>query len=65
MRALQPAGEGDIDLLVEVEPGRSLLDIIGLEEDLEERLGRRVEVLAVFGRSPYLEQRILVEAASL
>lgn len=57
--------DSDIDLLVEVEPGRSLLDIIGLEQDLEQLLGRRVEVLTVGGLSPYLEQRILGEAASL
>jgi predicted nucleotidyltransferase len=57
--------DSDIDLLVEVEPGRSLLDIIGLEQELEQLLGRRVEVLTVGGLSPYLEQRILAEAAGL
>lgn len=57
--------DSDIDLLVEVEKGRSLLDIIGLEQELEELLGRRVEVLTVGGLSPYLEQRILAEAARL
>jgi predicted nucleotidyltransferase len=30
----------DVDLLVEVESGRTLLDVIGLEQDLEELLGR-------------------------
>jgi predicted nucleotidyltransferase len=55
----------DIDLLVDVEPGRSLLDIIGLEQDLEELLGRRVEVLTDGGLSPYLQRRILDEATSL
>ncbi len=57
--------DSDIDLLVEVERGRSLLDIIGLEQELEELLGRRVEVLTVGGLSPYLQQRILAEAATL
>ncbi len=57
--------DSDIDLLVDVEPGRSLLDIIGLEQELEELLGRRVEVLTIGGLSPYLEQRILTEAARL
>jgi predicted nucleotidyltransferase len=57
--------DSDIDLLAEFEPGRSLLDVIGLEQELEELLGRRVEVLTVGGLSPYLEQRILAEAASL
>ncbi len=57
--------DSDIDLLVEVEPGRSLLDVIGLEQELGELLGRRVEVLTVGGLSPYLQQRILAEAARL
>lgn len=57
--------DSDIDLLVEVEAGRSLLDIIGLEQELEALLGRRVEVLTVGGLSRYLEQDILAEAARL
>ena len=31
----------DVDLLVEIEPGRTLLDLIALEQDLEELLGCR------------------------
>ena len=57
--------DSDIDLLAEFEPGRSLLDVIGLEQELGELLGRRVEVLTVGGLSPYLEERILAEAATL
>ena len=57
--------DSDIDFLVEVEPGRSLLDVIGLEQELGELLGRRVEVLTVAGLSPYLQQQILAEAAGL
>ena len=55
----------DLDLLVDVEPGRTLLDVIALEQDLEQLLGRRVEVLTAGGLSPYLRQRILAEAAEL
>jgi len=55
----------DIDLLVDVEAGRTLLDVIGLEQELQELLGRRVEVLTEKGLSPYLQQRILAEATSL
>jgi len=57
--------DSDIDILVEVERGRTLLDVIALEQDLEELLGRSVEVLTDAGPSPYLQQRILVEAAAL
>jgi predicted nucleotidyltransferase len=35
----------DVDLLVDMDPGRSLLDIVGLGQDLEELLDRRVDVL--------------------
>jgi predicted nucleotidyltransferase len=55
----------DIDLLVEMELGRTLLDLIALEQDLEELLGRAVEVLTDGGLSPYLQERILADAAAL
>ena len=35
----------DLDLLVDFEPGTSLLDHIGLFQDLEELLGVRVEII--------------------
>ena len=57
--------DSDVDLLVDVEPGRTLLDVIALEQDLQELLGRRVEILTEGGLSPYLQERILAEAASL
>ncbi|HET9742882.1 MAG TPA: nucleotidyltransferase family protein [Terriglobales bacterium] len=57
--------DSDIDLLVDVERGRSLLDVIALEQELSELLGRRVEVLTDGGLSPYLKQQILSEAAFL
>lgn len=55
----------DIDILVDVEPGRTLLDVIALEQDLGSLLGRRIEVLTDAGLSPYLQQRILAEATVL
>lgn len=57
--------DSDVDLLVDVEPGRSLLDVIALEQDLEVLLGRPVDVQTDAGLSPYLQQRILAEAAAL
>ena len=57
--------ESDVDFLVDVEPGRTLLDVIALEQDLQQLLGRKVEVLTEGGLSPYLQQRILAEAATL
>ena len=57
--------ESDIDFLVDIEPGRTLLDVIALEQDLQQLLGSKVEVLTEGGLSPYLQQRILTEAATL
>jgi predicted nucleotidyltransferase len=55
----------DVDFLVDVEPGRTLLDVIALEQDLEDLLGRSVDVVTDGGLSPYLRTRILAEAAAL
>ena len=57
--------DSDVDLLVDVEPGRTLLNVIAFEQDLQELLGRRVDVLTEGGLSAYLRERILGEAASL
>lgn len=57
--------DSDVDFLVDVEPGRTLLDVIALEQELEALLGRPVDVLTDGGLSPYLQQRILAEAAAL
>lgn len=57
--------DSDIDLLVDLEPGRTLLDHVGLWQDLEELLGRRVDVVVEGGISPHLEKRILAEATPL
>ena len=57
--------ESDVDVLVSMEPGRTLLDLIGLSQDLERLLGRRVDVVSDGGLSPYLRDRILAEAVAL
>ena len=60
------AAEGsDLDLLVEMEPGRSLLDLVAIKQDLEELLGCKVDVVTEAAVSPYLRQRVLNEAVSL
>lgn len=60
------AGEGsDIDFLVELEPGRSGLDQAELALDLEELLGRRVDVVTEAGLYWLLRRRILKEARAL
>lgn len=39
--------ESDIDILVDPEPGCSLLDLAGMESELEDIFGRRVEVRTI------------------
>jgi predicted nucleotidyltransferase len=56
---------GDVDLLVEMEPGRSLLDLVGLSQDLKDLLGTQVDVLSDGGVSPHLRERIYAEAVEL
>ena len=48
----------DLDFMVELEPGRSLLDLIGLGEDLQAALGRGVEAITKAGMKP----RVLAQA---
>ncbi len=60
------AGEkSDIDLLVEFEPGRSLLDHAGLMVELEELLGRKVDVVSEQSLYWLIRRRILKEARPL
>lgn len=58
-------GGSDLDLLVDMEPERSFLDIIGLGQALEELLERRVDVLTDASLHPALRARILAESRSL
>ena len=60
------AAEGsDLDLLVEMEPGRSLLNLVAIKQDLEDMLGCKVDVVTEAAVSPYLRERVLKEAVSL
>jgi uncharacterized protein len=58
-------GEGtedsDIDLLVEFEKGKSLLDLVGLKIELEEALGRKIDVITYNSINPLLKDSILKE----
>jgi hypothetical protein len=57
--------DSDVDLLVDAEAGRSMLDVIGLWLDLQELLGRKVDLVTEGGMSPYLRDKILNEARPL
>ncbi len=57
--------ESDIDFLVKMEEGRSLLDLSALTLDLRELLGVKVDVVSEDGLYWLLRRRILKEARSL
>src|SRR6266542_4440532 len=52
----------DIDLLVDMEPGRSLLDLGGFLTAVELKLGHRVDVVTEKGLRPNIHDRIVKEA---
>ena len=52
----------DIDFLVEMEPGRSLLDLGGLQVELETLLGRPVDVVTVRGLKARIRNAVLRDA---
>jgi predicted nucleotidyltransferase len=55
----------DLDLLVDMEPNRTLLDRIGLVQELQQSLGRKVDVVTDKSLYWLLRRRILNEALPL
>ena len=57
--------KSDIDFLVDLEEDRSLFDLGGLLMDLQQLLGRNVDVVTENGLHWYIKDRILSEAKPL
>lgn len=57
--------DSDVDFLVEIEPGKSLLDQIALMQDLEELLGRKVDVAEPETLHERIRDRVLQDAVPL
>ena len=57
--------DSDIDLLVDLEPGRSLFDLGGLLMELRKLLGHNVDVVSPAGLRPRIRERVLKEAVEL
>jgi uncharacterized protein len=55
----------DLDVLVDLEPGRSLFDLGGLLADLRDLLEREVDVVTEKGLRPRIKERVLKEAVPL
>src|SRR5579885_1113817 len=55
--------DSDVDLLVQFSPGAKTFDrFLALSELLEDRLGRRVELVTTEALSPFIVPHILAEA---
>lgn len=52
----------DIDILIEFKKRKSLLEIVGIEQELSEKLGIKVDLLTEKAISPYLINGIKEEA---
>ncbi len=61
----EATAESDVDLLVDMEPGRSLLDRIGLKQDLEDLLGRPVDVVTEKSVHWYIRDAVIRQATPL
>lgn len=57
--------DSDVDLLVEMAPGRSLLDMGAFLMDVEQLLGRAVDVITAAGLRSRIRERVLREALPL
>jgi len=57
--------ESDVDILVRLESGRSLLDLIAIKQDLEDLLGAKVDVVTEASVSPYMRAQVLKDAVPL
>jgi hypothetical protein len=57
--------DSDVDLLVDLEPGRTLMDHVALTQDLEDILGCRVDVVENQALHRRIRDRVLSEAVAL
>ena len=55
----------DLDILIELQPNSTLLDLIAIKQDLEDLLGCKVDVVTESSLSPYIKDDILKGAVSL
>lgn len=61
----EQTSKSDIDLLVKFSKRKSLLEMVRIERELSEQLGRKVDLLTEKSISPYLIDRIRKETRRL
>jgi uncharacterized protein len=52
------AQRSDLDVLVEMNPGSTLLDVVAIKQDLEDLLGCPVDVVTEEALSPYIRAQV-------
>jgi uncharacterized protein len=57
--------QSDVDLLVSLADDRSLLDLVGLWQDLEALLGHSVDLVTERSLHEHIRERVLEEAVAL
>ncbi|MBM3326214.1 MAG: DNA polymerase subunit beta [Calditrichaeota bacterium] len=57
--------DSDIDILIDIEKERTLLDFIAIQQNLENLLDRKVDVLTERSISKYFREEVLAEAKPL
>jgi predicted nucleotidyltransferase len=57
--------DSDIDILVELDKDIDLLDFIGIQQELEDILGRKVDLVEYDTIKPLIKERILKEQVVL
>jgi predicted nucleotidyltransferase len=61
----EPTPSSDVDLLVELGPESTLLDLIAIKQDVEDLLGCPVDVVTEAAVSPYIRDEVLKTAVPL
>ena len=54
-----------LDLLIKLEPGRTLPDMVAIKQDIEDILGCKVDVVTENAVSRYISEEVLSEAVAL
>jgi predicted nucleotidyltransferase len=57
--------DSDLDLLLNLDPGTSLLDMVAIKQDIEDILARQVDVMTELSISPYIKNAVLQDAVDL
>jgi hypothetical protein len=61
----EATAESDLDLLIDLEPEKGLFEIVAIKLDLENLLGRNVDVLTKNALSKYIRDDVIQSAVAL